>query len=66
MAELDQFRRVISYDPESGKFYWLVDVKRRKAGEEAGYISKGYRKIGILYRQVCARTNALMKKQVTK
>lgn len=46
----ERLRQVIRYDPDDGRFWWLVTLSvRRLAGNEAGSVSKalGYRLIGI-------------------
>jgi len=54
MEKLTQTRlkKLLHYDPDTGIFTWLVvDSKRVKAGDIAGYInSKGYRRIKVDYR----------------
>lgn len=48
-----RLREVISYDPETGLFYWLKTERRVKAGDIAGSYTQGYFNIqidGKLYR----------------
>ena len=50
MKELDRFRELLRYEPETGKFYWRVNRRgsKAKAGLEAGCIdNEGYRAIRV-------------------
>ncbi len=49
MKELDRFRELLRYEPETGKFYWLMNRGRNaKSGDEAGSMNnKGYRQIKV-------------------
>lgn len=49
LPERDLVSRVLSYNPETGVFTWLVDMSRiAKKGDTAGYISeRGYRRICV-------------------
>lgn len=43
---IEEFNRVLTYEPETGNFYWLVDRARIRAGTKAGYTNpRGYIKI---------------------
>ncbi|WP_318833646.1 hypothetical protein [Burkholderia cepacia] len=33
-----ELRKALSYDPESGKIYWIIGGGRRKKGDVAGFI----------------------------
>lgn len=48
---LDQLRAVLSYNPDTGEFRWLVENKFRPSktqpGTLAGYVSNGYRLISV-------------------
>ena len=46
---LATLRESLSYDPATGKFFWLKTVNRKaRAGDEAGFIgANGYRRIGF-------------------
>lgn len=47
MLSLEEARRVLRYDPETGEFFWRIKVGvRGVAGARAGYVmAKGYRMI---------------------
>lgn len=47
----DRLKELLSYDPETGFFTWLVDRQRARKGSIAGTVWKtsGYRTIGIDY-----------------
>lgn len=49
MITKDELAALLSYDPKTGCFTWIVDKGRAKAGSVAGHISKsfGYRLIKI-------------------
>jgi hypothetical protein len=40
-------KKCFDYCPETGIVRWKISNARRKKGEEAGYLSYGYRRIGI-------------------
>jgi hypothetical protein len=46
---LEEFRQILSYDPDTGEFRWLVQPRRSvPKGAVAGYlVPTGYRHIGI-------------------
>lgn len=54
---LEQLKQVLSYDPDTGIFTWLVDRNNKvKSGSEAGYLnSNGYVYIQ-LFGQLCKRS----------
>lgn len=41
----DEARRVFRYDAETGKIYWLIDLGRVKAGDEAGCAQGRYTRV---------------------
>lgn len=52
---LEQVRRLLAYDPDSGRFTWLADRYRPLASTEAGNVNKaGYRVIVVAGRRVRA------------
>jgi len=49
---LDGLEKVLRYEPDTGRFFWLVDRPRKtKAGDEAGSLVNGYIKIGYKYKR---------------
>ena len=44
-AVLEDLRRNISYNPETGVFTWLLPRKKVRVGSEAGYNSASYREV---------------------
>lgn len=38
----------LDYNPETGHFSWKVDRKKFKAGDRAGFLDGGYRKIALM------------------
>ncbi len=58
MISQKRLKEVLSYDPETGIFIWILKRKGVKIGEECGRLSiHGYREIGIDY--VLYRANRL-------
>lgn len=53
MLTVNQLREVLSYNPNTGLFFWLKRTARRtQVGELAGYLTNGYIRIklyGIVY-----------------
>ena len=48
----DRLVKVLSYDPETGHFFWKLSGKGRKIVEQAGRVmQKGYRQLSLDYRQ---------------
>src|SRR5581483_9439840 len=45
MLTADEWRRVISYDPATGEFTWLVGRKTVRPGDRAGTLCQGYIRI---------------------
>lgn len=43
----ERLREVMTYDPATGVFVWLVDRKKAKVGARAGYLKNGYRLIAV-------------------
>lgn len=43
----NRLRQLVSYDPSTGDIRWLHDGHLRKAGDLAGWTSKGYRSVRI-------------------
>lgn len=45
MANIERLKAFISYDPETGRFHWIRNKARAKAGDEVGWIDDfGYRR----------------------
>lgn len=47
MISLDRLQSLLSYDPATGEWTWLVSRGRVSAGQKAGAESKGYLVVGI-------------------
>lgn len=53
MIDLDRLKCLLRYEPDTGKFIWLVHRQRARLGRVAGTICPmyGYRMIGIDYKR---------------
>lgn len=47
MLTQQELKRQLHYDPITGIFTWLIHTRNTKIGQVAGYIQRGYRRIGI-------------------
>jgi hypothetical protein len=55
MVDIDTIKKILSYDKESGEFYWATPRPKIRVGQKAGYTGgKGYRYIEINARQYAA------------
>ncbi|MBR8479452.1 HNH endonuclease [Burkholderia cenocepacia] len=46
MAHLERLKQFVAYDPETGRFHWLRNKARAKAGDEVGWIDEfGHRRM---------------------
>lgn len=54
VEKIDQLRKLISYDAESGELRWLVSAGRVKKGDIAGSMNKGYLSVQVGGRRIQA------------
>ena len=47
MLTAARLREVLHYDPSTGLWRWLVDCKKVKAGDRAGWTDRGYTRIAV-------------------
>lgn len=47
MLTAERLREVLSYDPLTGRWRWLVSCRAVKAGDEAGWVDDRYNRIAV-------------------
>jgi hypothetical protein len=47
MLTAARLREVLHYNPATGLWRWLVDCKKMKAGDQAGWTDRGYTRIAV-------------------
>jgi len=52
LPDLDVLAKLLSYDPETGNFYWKIAIARKKAGDKAGGITTAKGGLGKSYLQI--------------